>query len=98
MTAAQVVLMPSSLGRADQVKERFVAAGFQAGQVVGVSFSIAAPVEQFEHFFKVRADPSADRPFPGDQLPLSALDLALQTDVQAVLLTRPPDFGPGQNY
>ncbi|HJZ54173.1 MAG TPA: hypothetical protein VKE74_04415 [Gemmataceae bacterium] len=97
MTSAQVVLTPSSLPRAEQVAKQFAAAGFQVGPVVGVSFSITGPVELFERFFRVKAT-AGERPFAADELPVSALDPGLRSDVKIVLFTRPPDFGPGGQF
>lgn len=95
MTSAQVVLKTSGLLQAQLVREYFARAGFQVGPVVGISFSIAGSVTQFEQSFGVRADSTGERPFAADELPLTALDPALDAHVQAVLFSRPPDFGPG---
>jgi hypothetical protein len=97
MTSAQVVPKASSLYRAGQLAEQFEAAGFQVGPIVGNSFSIAGPVDLFERFFGVSAT-SDDRPFPGDQLPLTALDPKLRADIQTVLFSPPLAFGPGAQY
>src|SRR5262249_47749482 len=92
--AAQVVLTPSSLLSADWVVGQFAIAGFQTGPVVGISFSIGGSVEQFEQFFKIRSERTGPQPFATDELPLDALPPAVRQHVQAVLFTRPPDFGP----
>lgn len=97
MTSAQVVLRSSSVHRAEQVAGQFAAAGFRAGPTVGVSFSISGPVELFEQFFGTPAVPG-DRPFAVGELPLSSLDPGLQADLQSVLFTPTPDFGPGGHF
>ena len=96
--AAQVVLNASGLHQAPGVMEQFAAAGFQVGPLVGVSFSIAAPIERFEDFFKVRAEQQGAQPFLVDELPLSALPPGLREQIETVLFTRPPDFGPAGNF
>jgi hypothetical protein len=78
--------------------EQFAAAGFQIGPLVGISFSIAGPVEHFEEFFKVRAEQQGPQPFSVNELPLSALNPALREHIETVLFTRPPDFGPGGHF
>jgi hypothetical protein len=82
--------------------EAFAAAGFNAGAVIGNSFSISAPVNTFERVFKthlrrqeggsvevVKADNSGSYELPLDALPRSVTDL-----VAAVTFTPAPDFGP----
>jgi hypothetical protein len=78
--------------------ERFAAAGFSVGPLVGNSFSITGAVSRFEEFFNVRAGQKSPRPFPVDELPLSALAPALREHVESVLFTRPPDFGPAGDF
>jgi hypothetical protein len=95
LIAAQVVLNSLGLQRGPWVMEQFRAAGFQTGPLVGISFSIAGPVERFEEFFQVRAVRQGPQPFPTDELPLSSLDPALREHIDAVLFTKPPAFGPG---
>src|SRR5262249_38661569 len=98
MPSAQVVLKASALDRADWVMQRFAEAGCKVGAFVGVSFSIEAPVEQFESYFRIAAQSSGPRPFSGYQLPLEHLDPELRAIVQMVIFTPPPDFGPGASY
>jgi hypothetical protein len=78
--------------------EQFAAAGFLVGPLVGISFSIAAPVQRFEEFFKVRAEQEGHLPFPAAELPLSALNPDLRKHIETVIFTQPPDFGPGGNF
>ena len=92
--AAQVVLNTLGLQQAPWVMEQFRAAGFEIGPLVGVSFSIAGPVERFEEFFRVRAEQPGPQPFPANELPLSSLNPTLRQYIASVLFTRPPDFGP----
>jgi hypothetical protein len=94
LIAPQVVLNSLGLQRAPWVMEQFRAAGFQIGPLVGISFSIAGPVERFEEFFQVRAEREGPQPFLTDELPLSSLNPTLREHIEAVLFTRPPDFGP----
>ena len=93
--AAQVVFNSSGLDGALWVMEQFKAAGFQVGPLVGISFSIAAPVQRFEEVFKVKAQRKGQLPFAATELPVSSLNPDLRRYIEAVLFTQPPDFGPG---
>jgi hypothetical protein len=94
MLAAQVVLNTLGLQQAPRAMDQFRAAGFEIGPFVGVSFSIAGPVERFEDCFQVRAEQPGPQPFPATELPLSSLNPTLRQHIASVLFTRPPDFGP----
>ena len=98
MISAQVVLNAAGLLQAPRVRERFAAAGFQVGPLVGNSFSITGPVKLFERVFKMPAGGQGHQPFSVTELPLSGLEPNLGEPIQTVLFTRPPDFGPGGNY
>jgi hypothetical protein len=76
------------------VMEQFAKAGFQIGPLVGISFSIAGPVERFAEFFRLGAGTSGRLAALPAELPTSALPPALLKHVTGVLTTRPPDFGP----
>jgi hypothetical protein len=92
--AAQVVLNSLGVSRASWVMEQFSIAGFQVGPFVGVSFSISGPSRVFEEFFKVQASEKEHLTFGTAELPLSALAPDLRKHLDAVLFTKPPDFGP----
>ena len=94
MYSAQVVLSGPGLSNSQWVQEQFAQAGFQIGPLVGVSFSISGPAALFEQFFRVQAGPGGQT-LTGEALPLVTLDPALRSQIQAILSTRPPDFGPG---
>jgi hypothetical protein len=98
LIAAQVVLNTLGLQRGPWVMEQFRASGFDIGPLVGISFSIAAPVRRFEEFFQVRGERQGPQPFPTDELPLSSLNPTLREHVDAVLFTQPPAFGPGAKF
>lgn len=82
--------------------QAFAAAGFEVGPVVGISFSITAPVETFEKVFDThlrleeRGGIKAIGPDKSVslELPLQALPKAITDNVEAVTFTPPPDFGP----
>lgn len=65
----------------------FGQAGFEVGNVVGNSFSIAGPSSAFGRTF-------GERPERGVELDLGALPDRVRRYLQAVTFTPPPDFGP----
>lgn len=84
----------------------FANAGFDVGPMVGISFSITAPVSTFEEVFRTRLrreerggveaikeDGSGSYELPLDSLAESITDLAV-----AVTFTPPPDFGPTEFF
>jgi hypothetical protein len=77
--------------------QEFATAGFQEGAFIGISFSIAAPVQRFEEVFKVDFEKDG-YPYAATELPLSALKPSLHDNIKAVLFTRPPDFGPSGHF
>jgi len=98
--SAQVVVKPQFQAASESVRAQFEGAGFTVGPLIGVSFSIAGPKDLFERYFKtqldfvrqpdaVRSASSEDQMFPLDPLPEET-----KQAIQAVLVTRPPDFGP----
>jgi hypothetical protein len=93
-TTAQVILVPEALQRASAIAEEFKRAGFTTGTFVANNFSIAGTRELFESYFGMpsaqTSDTSQER-----ELPLGTLSPELQSAVQAIVMTRRPDFGPG---
>ncbi len=106
LVSAQVVVKPEAIRLAEPIMEAFREAGFEAGPLVGNSFSIAGPASAFEKYFDLRlAIESASavqsvriEGQSGPELPLAALPAPISGKVQTVLFTRPPDFGPGASY
>ena len=88
---------------ADRALRAFRALGFKTGPCVGNSFSIEGSMALFKTHFDVRLKPRADGgiDFEGPagtasgSLPLDALPATLRQQLQAVLFTEPPAFGPG---
>ena len=88
---------------ADRALRAFRALGFKTGPCVGNSFSIEGSKALFKTHFDVRLKPRADggMGFEGPvgkasgSLPLAALPASLRQQLQAVLFTEPPAFGPG---
>jgi hypothetical protein len=70
-------------------RKTFEADSFDVGPLVGISFSIAAPVSTFERVFKTSIAGSTL------ELPLDALPEPLRRVIEAVTFQRPLDFGPG---
>lgn len=83
--SAQVVL--AQLGRAEEVRAHFDAAGFETDHVVGTSFAIAAPASRFSEAFGASADRGPR------ELPLTSLPAALRPAVEAIVIPGPPRFG-----
>lgn len=89
-------------------REAFRAAGFDVGDVVGISFSITAPVSTFESFFHVSLDAGKDgtvtvkgatpsagaegRPGGEQELPLSGLPAPLAARLETVTFTPPAEL------
>ncbi|MDT7810539.1 MAG: hypothetical protein QOJ42_455 [Acidobacteriaceae bacterium] len=84
------------------IRETLAGGGFEVGPLVANSFSIAAPVNTFEDFFKTKLRKEASgglvaRSHANDyalELPLGALPDGLKKHLIAITFTRPPDFGP----
>jgi len=95
--SAQVILKPSALHDAPSVVAAFRHAGFSVGPLVANNFSITAPVSLFETHFGV-APAQGTRARQQPELPLDALPPIARNAVEAVVFTKPPDFGPGGNY
>jgi hypothetical protein len=100
--SAQVVLRSDSISEAEQVRNIFAAAGFQIGPLVANNFSITAPPNKFEKFFKIRVQPSkaggvqfakskgkTHQELRGEDLPSDLGD-----KVETIVVSPPPDFGP----
>jgi hypothetical protein len=94
---------PEAVARATSA---FAAAGFEVGNVVGISFSISATVDTFEHVFETRLRRSErggieavrDDGAGNYELPLKALPQSLANLIVAVTFMRPPDFGPTEFF
>lgn len=89
-----------------KVSKVLIDMGFDVAELVGISFSVSAPVSTFEEMFKakllqeedggikvVRADGSLSYEFPLIALPESIADL-----VVVLTFTPPPDFGPTEFF
>jgi hypothetical protein len=90
ITAANVGALSPDPDAADAIRKRLEAAGFDAGPLVGLSFSITAPPSVFKRFFKLTS--------PGrvkGEIPLDHAPEAFRRGVAAVTFPSPPDFGPG---
>lgn len=89
---------------AARVAEHLRSEGFEAGPLVGTSFSITGPRSRFETTFGVHLEVergpddlvSRVTTSEGDlELPVGRLPTAVARHVSAVTFTPPPDFGPG---
>ncbi|MEA2904738.1 MAG: hypothetical protein QOI12_2125 [Alphaproteobacteria bacterium] len=94
---AQVVLKPDALADAPSVLQAFRDAGFTTGPLIANNFSIEAPAPLFDKYFGDAAA-RASHAKGTTELPLDALPPASRDAIEAVVFTRPPDFGPGGNY
>ncbi|MFT3974213.1 MAG: hypothetical protein QM699_12415 [Amaricoccus sp.] len=96
--SAQVLVAGNGDGtRPERLRTAWREAGFEAGPVVGGTFSVAATPARFMEVFggKLTADAEggvlagSERALPLDQLPR-----ALREGVSLVAFGRPPSFGP----
>jgi hypothetical protein len=71
---------------AERVAAWFRGQGFEVGPVVGTSFSVTGPPSLFERVFGARK---------GLEYALDRLPDDVAPAVEAVALSPPPDFGPG---
>ena len=95
ITAANVREMLPDASAAAMVRESFAKVGFEVGNLVGNSFSIAGPLSLFNKHFKTSiAPPGRGAKVARLALPASALPRRIASVVQAVTFTPPPDFGP----
>jgi hypothetical protein len=86
----------------ERVRGFFRMAGFEAGPVVGNSFSITGLARTFESIFKTRLrrqERGGIKSIRNDgsgsyELPLQGLPQGVAELVEAVTFTPPPDFGP----
>lgn len=94
--------MVAAQGDAAAARAALERAGFEAGPVVGGTFSITASREHFEQVFKrelkeddgagvTLADASGSDPY---MLPLAGLPDELRRSVSLVTFSPPPAFGP----
>lgn len=96
ITTSQVILRPQAVQHASSIIGAFEKAGFTVGPFLANNFSIAGSAQLFEKFFGVT--PAETLEASKDyELPLNALPSEVQSSVQAIVVTRRPDFGPG-NY
>jgi hypothetical protein len=80
----------------------FSSLGFDTGEMVGISFSITAPISKFEEVFQTSLAIGEqggivvawDDGTETYELPLDSLSPTLQEFVTAVTFSPPPDFGP----
>ena len=94
---------PETVARAS---EAFAAAGFDVGEMVGISFSISATVSTFEQVFQTRLRQNEQGGVEAVQeddsgsyeLPLKSLPESLASLIVAVTFTPPPDFGPTEFF
>ena len=104
--SAQVVLSAESLSDPEPVINEFTRAGFAVGPLFANSFSITAPSRKFETYFHISLQSSAKEGIlvrskeksVASNLPLDALPTGIRKGIEAVLFTKPPDFGPAGNY
>jgi len=87
----------------DATRKGFLAAGFEVGNVVGMSYSITASASVFEKVFKIKLVSDNHGGIKvsdgkgGDQtyeLPVKSLPTELRESIAAATFSPPPDFGP----
>ncbi|MDA0136620.1 hypothetical protein [Solirubrobacter deserti] len=88
--AAVLVVLRADTETGERIRLWFEQAGFTAGPLVGISFSVEAPRELLEERFPDFAGNEGT----GAELRLDRLPGDVAADVQAVVSEAPPDFGP----
>ena len=104
ITSENIQDFAPSPGAVAAAQEEFVALGFEVGEMVGVSFSITAPVETFEEVFgtSLSVDEQMGVQFVDEdssqapELPMDSLPGSLSDHVLVVTFAPPPDFGPDE--
>jgi hypothetical protein len=90
----------------ERAKNYFFKAGFDTGPLVGISFSVTAPVHTFTALFKVKFYKSEEGKITCEkenstgslELPVNNLPRDIQELIQSVTFTPPPDFGPSNFF
>jgi hypothetical protein len=85
ITATNVEALQPHEEELSRARAFFENAGFSVTAAVGPSFAITASADLFEQVFGARPDPELD---------LNRLPEQIRGVVDAVTLSRPPDFGP----
>jgi hypothetical protein len=106
LLSAQVVVTASSAADAQPVMEEFKRAGFEVGPLFANSFSITAELERFSTYFQATVQSSAGEGIEvktkedsvGSELPLNSLPPRVRDKIEAIVFSKPPDFGPAGNY
>lgn len=94
LTSAQVVLTQPLATVYDSVKTFFEKEGFTVGPLVADNFAISAPVTTFESFFHTSLDETLKSGLQSPDLDLDVLPAQIRINIEAILFSRPPDFGP----
>jgi len=105
ITAENVSQYEPSQETVEEASRVFRSLGFEVGSMVGISFSITAPVRIFMDIFKVHLrwtnrggiECLSDDGVGRLELPITNLTEDLTRHLHAVTFTPPPDFGP-TNY
>lgn len=106
ITSENIQNFVPSLELVASATEAFSAVGFDVGKMVGISFSISAPVSTFEQVFETRFRQDKRggvEVILGDgsgsyEIPLKSLPEYLTRLVVAITFTPPPDFGPTEFF
>jgi hypothetical protein len=96
LVSAQVILN-KNVELLEHILEQFEMLGFECGPVIANSFSITASQSCFEQAFAVHLE-QRHQQFTLEhgelEFPLEHLSEEVRLNVQAVVFTKPPDFGP----
>jgi hypothetical protein len=103
-TAATIASIMPPAQVISAITEEFRRRGFEIGPVVGTSFSISASPRTFEATFHTRLPRDENGRLDlnpagqGYELPLAQIPHDISKNIQAVVFTPPPDFGPTGSY
>lgn len=104
VTAATLDAHAPDPAAVERAADHLRAAGFEVGDLVGISFSVTGPRSRFEEVFGVNLTVGEETSGTvthattehGElELPLDQLPAEVTRQVTAVTFTAPPDFGPG---
>ena len=106
ITTETVKKFTPSLETVTNATTAFANAGFEVGRMVGISFSITAPLSTFQEVFNIHLRETEDAGIEvinndGSgcyELPLDELPESIANYVENVTFTLPPDFGPTEFF
>ncbi|MGR8980664.1 MAG: hypothetical protein ACU84H_11335, partial [Gammaproteobacteria bacterium] len=106
ITAGNIKDFAPSPDAVEKARQFFASAGFNVGNVTGISFSITGPSPVFERVFNVKVAVGArgaacvvnQSGGSGIEFPLDAIPATIRSHVTSITFSQPLDFGPTGNF